>query len=52
MMAAALGGRWNQSTMSESGKVESSPATGDSEAPEGEVVEPSEVLTDGDPWKD
>lgn len=53
MMAMALGGRWKNTTSErvESGEVEPSPATGDSEAPETEVIEPSEVLTESDPWK-
>ncbi|XP_068643470.1 heat shock protein 90-5, chloroplastic-like [Aristolochia californica] len=51
MMAVALGGRWGRSDAE--GETEAaSEVTEGSEDREAEVVEPSEVRTEGDPWKD
>ena len=54
MMAIALGGRWGRS---EDEEAEVTPAdesieTGSTEGIEAEVVEPFEVRTESDPWKD
>ncbi|KAJ1702401.1 hypothetical protein LUZ63_002180 [Rhynchospora breviuscula] len=53
MMAIALGGRWGRSE-EDAGEAEAA-EEGDStsaETAEAEVVEPSEVRTENDPWKD
>lgn len=57
MMAIALGGRWGRSESDDepaeaSEDSESSAEVGESETAEAEVVEPSEVRTENDPWKD
>ncbi|XP_073003632.1 heat shock protein 90-5, chloroplastic [Typha latifolia] len=54
MMAIALGGRWGRSEdeEAEATPVDESSETGYSEGTETEVVEPSEVRTESDPWKD
>nr|AIZ68156.1 heat shock protein 83-like protein [Albuca bracteata] len=57
MMAIALGGRWGRSESDdESAKAsedsEPSSEVAASETAEAEVVEPSEVRTENDPWKD
>ncbi|KAH9332064.1 hypothetical protein KI387_004172 [Taxus chinensis] len=53
MMAMALGGRWKtaESERVEPEEGEPSSVTVDSEAPEIDVIEPSEVRTESDPWK-
>ena len=55
MMAMALGGRWGRSEGEEAdtpedAAAESGAAVG--EASETQVVEPSEVRTESDPWSD
>jgi heat shock protein 90kDa beta len=56
MMEIALGGRWGRSEENASeaeageGGVASESTSG--EVAEAEVVEPSEVRTESDPWKD
>ncbi|TYH91406.1 hypothetical protein ES332_A13G113400v1 [Gossypium tomentosum] len=56
MMAMALGGRWGRSE--EEDEIEASEAsaaetdTGDDETSETQVIEPSEVPTESDPWQD
>ncbi|KAJ8492834.1 hypothetical protein OPV22_014555 [Ensete ventricosum] len=56
MMAIALGGRWGRSESDEAAEGADSEATsseaGSLETTEGEVVEPSEVRPENDPWKD
>ncbi|KAJ1412073.1 Ribosomal protein S5 domain 2-type fold [Sesbania bispinosa] len=48
MMALALGGRWGRSEEEGDASVEADSNTG--EATEPEVYEPSEVITESDPW--
>ena len=48
MMAMALGGRWGRS---EEDEVEASEVSAD-EGSETQVIEPSEVRTEDDPWQD
>lgn len=55
MMAMALGGRWGRSEGEEADTprddaAESGATVG--EASEAQVIEPSEVRTDNDPWSD
>ncbi|XP_008788962.1 heat shock protein 90-5, chloroplastic-like [Phoenix dactylifera] len=55
MMAIALGGRWGRlesEAATEEADAEASAESGSGENTEAEVVEPSEVRTEGDPWKD
>ncbi|KAK1268294.1 Heat shock protein 81-1 [Acorus gramineus] len=56
MMAIALGGRWGRSESEEEGGVAGEAESGASievgEVAEAEVVEPSEVRMESDPWKD
>ncbi|XP_042021714.1 heat shock protein 90-5, chloroplastic-like [Salvia splendens] len=56
MMAMALGGRWGRSEDDEEGEGDSNAASeadaGVAEAVESQVVEPSEVRTESDPWSD
>ena len=56
MMAMALGGRWGRSEDDEEGEGDSNAASeadaGAAEAVESQVVEPSEVRTESDPWSD
>lgn len=56
MMAIALGGRWGRSTSEDetedAAAQESSSEAGSSETTKAEVVEPSEVRAEDDPWKD
>ncbi|WOK92645.1 heat shock protein 90-5, chloroplastic [Canna indica] len=55
MMAIALGGRWGRSDSDEAegaATEETSSEVDASETAEAEVVEPSEVRTENDPWKD
>lgn len=47
MMAIALGGRWGRTDLEEATSSEVV-----SETTEAEVVEPSEVRMENDPWKD
>lgn len=52
MMAMALGGRWGRSDEeSEEEEEASSSSSGDSSDPQ-EIVEPSEVRTESDPWSE
>jgi heat shock protein beta len=52
MMAMALGGRWGRSEEEEADASETASESGAtvSEASETEVVEPSEVRAENDPW--
>ena len=52
MMAMALGGRWGrlEDEEAEAKAAESDPSTG--EASETQVIEPSEVRAESDPWSD
>ncbi|KAG6426175.1 hypothetical protein SASPL_110393 [Salvia splendens] len=53
MMAMALGGRWGRSEDDEEGEgAEPNPTSEADEAVESQVVEPSEVRTENDPWSD
>lgn len=55
MMAIALGGRWGRTDPEGAAEETDADATGSqisSETAEVEVVEPSEVRTEDDPWKD
>ena len=55
MMAMALGGRWGRSEEDEVEVSEVSAAETDTSANEGsetQVIEPSEVRTESDPWQD
>ncbi|KAK1292326.1 Heat shock protein 81-1 [Acorus calamus] len=55
MMAIALGGRWGRSESEEggvAGEAESGASIEVGEFSEAEVVEPSEVRMESDPWKD
>lgn len=54
MMAIALGGRWGRSESDEGDEPisEASSEAAFSEPTDAEVVEPSEVRTENDPWKD
>ncbi|KAK1317621.1 Heat shock protein 81-1 [Acorus calamus] len=55
MMAIALGGRWGRSESEEggvAGEAESGASIEVGEVAEAEVVEPSEVRMESDPWKD
>lgn len=53
MMAIALGGRWGRPEDEEEGASPAEAEEGDaSPAADAEVVEPSEVRTESDPWKD
>ena len=54
MMAIALGGRWGrpESEDEAAADAESSSEAGTSETADAEVVEPSEVRAEEDPWKD
>ncbi|CAL9089452.1 unnamed protein product [Musa acuminata var. zebrina] len=54
MMGIALGGRWGRSESEEAaeGAEATSAEAVSSDATEAEVVEPSEVRTENDPWKD
>jgi len=49
MMAMALGGKWGRSEEEEDGATE--PEGSEEEVREAEVVEPSEVRAEDDPWK-
>jgi heat shock protein beta len=49
MMAMALGGRWGRSDGDEAAEESDANA---SEASEPQVIEPSEVRTESDPWQD
>lgn len=51
MMAIALGGRWGRTDPQGAAEETDAEATS-SETAEAEVVEPSEVRTEDDPWKD
>jgi heat shock protein beta len=54
MMTMALGGRWGRSD-AENAEATTSGASIEVDSSEGvvtEVVEPSEVRTESDPWKD
>ena len=48
MMATAVGGRWGRVEEEESSSV----GEGDEKDGEAEVVEPSEVRAESDPWQD
>lgn len=50
MMAMALGGRWGRSEEEAEAAAESDANAG--EASEAQVVEPSEVRAESDPWSD
>ncbi|KAF6140019.1 hypothetical protein GIB67_001760 [Kingdonia uniflora] len=50
MMAIALGGKWGR--IEPEAAVAEADSTGDAETVETEVVEPSEVRTESDPWRD
>lgn len=56
MMAIALGGRWGRAeedaSEAESDEDEGGTESTSEEFTEAEVVEPSEVRTENDPWKD
>ncbi|XP_042450819.1 heat shock protein 90-5, chloroplastic-like [Zingiber officinale] len=55
MMALALGGRWGRTDSlgaAEEADAEATSSEGSFETAEAEVVEPSEVRTEDDPWKD
>ncbi|TVU09923.1 hypothetical protein EJB05_43422 [Eragrostis curvula] len=52
MMTMALGGRWGRSDSDEAVTSSSSAEADSSEGAATEVVEPSEVRTESDPWKD
>lgn len=54
MMAMALGGRWGRSEEEEADTSEAASESGATviEASETEVVEPSEVRAENDPWND
>lgn len=55
MMAMALGGRWGRSEEDEAEESEESAAKSEDsagEASEAQVVEPSEVRAESDPWQD
>jgi heat shock protein 90kDa beta len=53
MMTMALGGRWGRSDSDEAATTnEDSVVADSSEGAVTEVVEPSEVRTESDPWKD
>ncbi|XP_047961013.1 heat shock protein 90-5, chloroplastic-like [Salvia hispanica] len=53
MMAMALGGRWGRSEDDEEGEgADPNPTSEADEAVESQVVEPSEVRTQSDPWSD
>ena len=54
MMTIALGGRWGRSETEEA-KASTSATNVENDSSEGtttEVVEPSEVRTESDPWRD
>ncbi|XP_047048204.1 heat shock protein 90-5, chloroplastic-like [Lolium rigidum] len=52
MMTIALGGRWGRLEEAEATASETSVEFGSSEGTVTEVVEPSEVRTESDPWRD
>jgi heat shock protein beta len=52
MMTIALGGRWGRPEESEAATSESNVEVESSEGSATEVVEPSEVRPESDPWKD
>ncbi|XP_042425792.1 heat shock protein 90-5, chloroplastic-like [Zingiber officinale] len=55
MMVIALGGRWGRTDSlgaAEEADAEATSSKGSFETTEAEVVEPSEVRTEDDPWKD
>lgn len=54
MMAMALGGRWGRSEEEEADASDAAAESGATvgEASEAEVIEPSEVRTESDPWSD
>lgn len=53
MMAMALGGRWGRSVEEEADASEAAAESGATvEASETEVIEPSEVRAENDPWSD
>lgn len=54
MMAIALGGRWGRSDMeeAEASTGEASAEADSSEVTVAEVIEPSEVRPESDPWRD
>lgn len=57
MMAIALGGRWGRSESDDEAAqsaddTETISEAGSSDSAEAEVVEPSEVRAEEDPWKD
>jgi heat shock protein beta len=52
MMTIALGGRWGRLEEAEATASETSVEFGSSEGTVSEVVEPSEVRTESDPWRD
>lgn len=54
MMAIALGGRWGRSDMEEA-EASTDEASAEADSSEGtvtEVIEPSEVRPESDPWRD
>ena len=57
MMAMALGGRWGRSDGDKAEAAEGNAAESDANAsevaePQVQVIEPSEVRTESDPWQD
>ncbi|GFP87277.1 heat shock protein 83 [Phtheirospermum japonicum] len=52
MMAMALGGRWGRSEDDEAEKDENAPVENDDVSSETQVIEPSEVRMESDPWSD
>ena len=55
MMAIALGGRWGRSDTEEAETTTTGKASVEADSPEGtvtEVIEPSEVRPESDPWRD
>jgi len=55
MMAIALGGRWGRSDTEEAETTTTGEASVEADSPEGtvtEVIEPSEVRPESDPWRD
>lgn len=52
MMAMALGGRWGRLEEENAEAAEPDASASSSEAVETEVVEPSEVRTESDPWNE
>lgn len=50
MMAMALGGRWGR--LEDNVDAEDAAESDSAEAPEVQVIEPSEVRAENDPWQD